>query len=298
MPRTPRVPGQLAVSPFLGRDAVQRGLLTRTMLRGSAWVRLFPDIYVHREVPLTHQVWCQGAALILPAGGAVTELSAAFMWGVKLLPLGPQDQVSVAIPAGARLRRHPHLTIRQGTSLGADDVTILLGVPTTSPARTAFDLARLLPRDDAVIALDALLHMRKVSRAQLDRYWDAHPGWPGVLAACEALSLSDADAASAMETRLRLLIHDSGLPMPKAQVKIFNGRRFVARVDFAYEEIKLALEYEGDHHRERSTFRFDLERGNELRMLGWTVLRFTADDIQLFPDRVVSRVRLRCRFLC
>jgi very-short-patch-repair endonuclease len=67
--------------------------------------------------------------------------------------------------------------------------------------------------------------------------------------------------------------------------------RFVARVDLAYPQHRLAIEYDGDHHRGRASFRRDAARLNALRMCGWTVLRFTADDVLRHPSRVVAQVR-------
>src|SRR5262245_18788570 len=95
----------------------------------------------------------------------------------------------------------------------------------------------------------------------------------------DRLSLSDGLAESPMETRMRLVIVVSGQPLPVAQFKIFHGKRFVARVDWAYEAPKLALEYDGDYHREPVTVRFDMDRQRELAHLGWRVLRFNADDV-------------------
>jgi very-short-patch-repair endonuclease len=56
-----------------------------------------------------------------------------------------------------------------------------------------------------------------------------------------------------------------------------------------------ALEYEGDHHRERGQFRRDIARVNALRQAGWLVLRFTADDVLRDPDRVVVLVAAAIR---
>jgi very-short-patch-repair endonuclease len=102
----------------------------------------------------------------------------------------------------------------------------------TVPERTAFDLARLLPRVDAVISLDALLKQRKA---------------------------------------------------------------YLPSVDYAYPEYKIAIEYDGDHHRDRATFRFDMERQNELHVLGWTVLRFNADDVLRRPEQTAAMIRVVLR---
>jgi very-short-patch-repair endonuclease len=78
--------------------------------------------------------------------------------------------------------------------------------------------------------------------------------------------------------------------MPVSQHKIYQGRRFIARVDFAYPDHLLALEYEGDHHRHRDVFRSDIDRLNRMRLLGWTVLRFTAEEVEHAPERVLSQL--------
>ncbi len=90
-----------------------------------------------------------------------------------------------------------------------------------------------------------------------------------------------------METRTRLVIVDSGLPRPVAQYVIRDSEgRFIARVDLAYPVERVALEYEGDHHRERATFRRDIARVNALTTLGWIVIRVTADDIYRNPSPI------------
>ena len=86
---------------------------------------------------------------------------------------------------------------------------------------------------------------------------------------------------------------DGGLPRPHAQVEVFSpGGRFVARVDLAYVEERLAVEYDGAWHWDQR--RDDDRRRDALRALGWEVLVFSADDLRT-PDRVVARVRTALR---
>jgi very-short-patch-repair endonuclease len=68
------------------------------------------------------------------------------------------------------------------------------------------------------------------------------------------------------------------------------GGLFVARLDLAYPQHKLGIEYEGDHHRGRAVYRNDLRRINSLRTCGWTVLRFAAADFRE-RARIVTTVR-------
>jgi hypothetical protein len=55
-----------------------------------------------------------------------------------------------------------------------------------------------------------------------------------------------------MESRLRLILVFGGLPRPVSQFVVRDRTgMFVARVDLVYPEQRLAIEYEGDHHRGR-----------------------------------------------
>jgi very-short-patch-repair endonuclease len=66
-----------------------------------------------------------------------------------------------------------------------------------------------------------------------------------------------------------------------------DGRSY--RIDLAYPEVMLAIEYDGwEHHRTRSAFDRDRARGNRLEILGWTVLRFTSQSTDL---DIVATVR-------
>lgn len=93
-----------------------------------------------------------------------------------------------------------------------------------------------------------------------------------------------------METRCRLVLIDGGLPVPAAQVKVFDASgRLVARLDMAYEEWKIGIEYEGDHHRDRRTFQDDLARLNALTSLDWVIVRVGPRDVYRNPDQLVRR---------
>lgn len=283
-------PSTLHYAPFRGSAAVRAGLLTRRQLAGPSWRRLFHDIYLHADAQLDHLTWCSAAALLLPAGAALAGTSAAFLYGADLLPLGGAP-VEVAIPRGTILRGRANLVVRR-TVLPPSDIRRRNGLPTTTPLRTAFDLARHLALTEAVVAVDALLYRRLVTLPALAEAMAAHDAWPGVRQAAAVLRLAAPAVESPMETRLRLLLVLAGLPPPAVQHEVRDvAGRFVARLDLAYPQLRVGLEYDGDHHRDRAVFRRDLERHNELRLCGWTVLRFTADDVLRHPARVVAQVR-------
>ncbi|MEV4463045.1 DUF559 domain-containing protein [Micromonospora echinofusca] len=294
MPRAPHNPRELAFLPFSGSRAVAAGLVTWRMLRGPSWRRLLPDIYVHvdghREED--HRMWCAAVALTLPPGAAISGLSAAFLWGADLLPRA--SPVFVTLPGAARRRPTQRVSVNQ-RSISVREITRFAGLPVTTGVRTAFDLGRQLPRTDALVAVDALLHRRVARLPALSSYLDTHKGWPGTAQLREVLTLAEPLSESPMETRLRLVLHDAGLPPLTAQHDVYgahaqHGRIFLGRVDLAYPRWRIAIEYEGDHHRERTHFQRDVARLNALRAAGWLVLRFTADDVLRHPARVVRLV--------
>ena len=99
-----------------------------------------------------------------------------------------------------------------------------------------------------------------------------------------------AAAESAMETRLRWLLVQAGLPRPDVQTDLRDGEgRFLGRADLYYPSARLVLEYDGGNHRERLVD--DNRRQNQLLNAGFRMLRFTAADVYQRPDVVAAQVR-------
>jgi hypothetical protein len=272
-----------------GSTAIATGLLTRHQLAGPAWRKLFRDVYVAADAPVDHLTGCRAAALLLPPGAALSHRSAAMLYGADVLERGQPVEVTASGRGGPRPQ--PGLAVVR-SPLAVADVWTRGGLPVTSPLRTAFDLARNSDLVAGVVGVDALLYRRVVKAPALADYLDAHANWNGVRLARRALGLARPDVESPMETRLRLCVVLAGLPEPVIQYDVLDpAGHFVARLDLAYRRQRVGLEYDGDHHRERDVFRRDAVRLNRLRLLGWTVLRFTADDVLRNPDRVVAYVR-------
>jgi hypothetical protein len=288
VPRSPRTPPELVGAPFRGSDVIASGLLTRPMLAGASWRRLFPDVYVHRSVVPDHRVWCAAAALVLPPGAAIGGPSAAYLWGVATLRA--PVPVHVVTPRFRNLRWNGRI-VAHYTRLASQDVTCLSGLPVTTCERTMFDLGRRSGRADALVVLDAMLHRHLLDPGALRRMVRERHRWPGVSRLARLLALADPRSESPMETRLRLLLVDAGVAPPEVQFEVRAGAGgLVGRVDLAWPDLRLAVEYDGDHHRERAQFRRDVERLNALRLAGWTVLRFTADDVLRRPAETARTV--------
>lgn len=94
---------------------------------------------------------------------------------------------------------------------------------------------------------------------------------------------------SPMETRLRVEIVRAGLPRPVAQFEVRdNFGALAGRVDLAYPEHKLAIEYDGAWHWKQRME--DERRRARIRALGWEVIVFSADDVYRNPIGMVGAV--------
>ncbi|MCQ9164800.1 hypothetical protein [Arthrobacter sp. STN4] len=90
---------------------------------------------------------------------------------------------------------------------------------------------------------DAGLH-RGASLPALGELLEAIPGRRGVCAARRVIDSLNKSSESAGETRLRLMVGDMDIPQPEYQVPLHAaGNNY--RVDGAWRDIKLALEFDG-----------------------------------------------------
>ncbi len=107
---------------------------------------------------------------------------------------------------------------------------------------------------------------------------------------CRTLPAVEEPAESPMETRLRWLLLQAGLPRPQVQTDLRDADgRFVGRADLYYRTARLVIEYDGANHRDRLVE--DNRRQNLLLNAGFRLLRFTAADIHQRPDVVTSQVQ-------
>ena len=207
------------------------------------------------------------------------------LWGVDLV--GADEAIEVTLDPGSHQVRVEGLVVRRA-ELDPTLVRRRRGLPVTTPEATAVRLASVLRRDDAVAAVDQLIATGVVHLAPI-RALAARTRGPGSARARAVAGLADGLAESPQETRVRLLIGRSGLPQPVAQHRVLDRYGFVARVDFAWPELKVAVEYNGLWHAEAGQFIRDRQRLNRLREAGWQVVFVTTADLRE-PARLLARV--------
>ena len=204
----------------------------------------------------------------------------------------PTD-LHVLSPPGSRLRSSDGLVVhrRDGAPLSEVD-----GRPATAPAWTAVEIARSLLRPRALATLDAALRSGTCQRADLWRAAVEQAGRRGIVGVRDLIPLSDARAESPMESEARLVMIDGGLPIPELQYEVIDGNGELRRLDFAWPEQRVAVEYDGlDWHSGPEAMRRDRKRTAALLDVGWVVIAIVFEDVRYRAWEFVARVDAQLR---
>ena len=259
---------------FLGSEARRNGELTRGQLRWN-YSAVHPDVYIQKGTPRTLAVNTEAAALWVP-GGVIAGRAAAALHGARFI----DDDSPIEVIGPAR-RPRPGVIVRS-ERIAADETLTLAGVPVSTASRTALDLARYLPRTQAVAHLDALAAASGVTAQAVLQLARRYPGARGIRRARERVPLLDPGAQSPRESWLRLLMIDAGFPKPHTQIRVCHGR-FTALIDMGWEEVKVGLEYDGNLHlSDRRRYVGDIGRYEMLSQLGWLIIRVVKEHSRAF----------------
>jgi hypothetical protein len=270
------------VGVFLAAEALAAGLLTRHEL-AAYHRRLLPGVYAERGELLSLEDRIAAAWLWSGRAGVFTGLTASSLHGAKWVAADSPVELNLAhnkSPAGVITRRDTVLD---------DEIVHLRGMPATSVARTAFDLARRGSAGRAVERLDALCRATHFTAADVLAVHDRHPGVRGRRRVARLLDLVDAGAQSPRETWLRLLLVDAGFPRPQTQIPVLDERGYPRYfLDMGWPELMVAVEYDGQQHRtDDNQYRGDVTRSEFIEYLGWRRVRVLAGQRR---DDIVRRV--------
>lgn len=177
----------------MGSEAVRRGQLSWYRLR-TDFRAIYPDVYVPNRSTATLRTRSIAAWLWSQRRGVLAGLAAAALHGSRWI----DDDEPVEL-----IWRNPHPpagVLTRNSRIAPAEVTTVAGLPVTSVARTAFDLARQLPRGEAVARIDALMRTTPFSSEDVLRPAKWYRGARGLRRLRAALPLVDPGAASPKET--------------------------------------------------------------------------------------------------
>ena len=276
--------------PFLGTEALARGVVNRYQLR-TRYDAVFRNVYVPKGQALTAVDKAIAAWLWSGRRATVAGLSAAALLGTRWIDANRPAELNQA---------SQHKTkgiVLHSDQLWDDESCLIRGITATSPARTAFDLGRQRGLTTAVIRLDALRQSTRVKPTDVEMIAERHRGARGIAQLREALALSDAGAESPQETRTRLVLTSAGLRPQRTQIEIFNEfGGFVHRTDMGWDDWLVAVEYDGIQHWADPGVRAnDIDWQAEAEDLGWRVVRVSADMLRYRQATIVARTRMALR---
>lgn len=203
-------------------------------------------------------------------------------------------------PDGRAGRREAGVVPHHG-ALVVDDVTMLDGRWQTSGTRTALDCMTIADTEHSLVITNGLLRAGATTRELMERRLQSMVHWPGTLHSELVLRLANSLLESIGEDRTWFFFWTSGLPMPIPQYPIRDrSGRIVARVDFAWPELGVFLEFDGkvkyegllrDGERASDVVVREKRREDMIRGLtGWRCIRITWADL-LDRDALAGRIR-------
>jgi hypothetical protein len=229
-----------------------RGLSERALRRalesGAMW-RVLKSVYADGSVPDCLVTRARAIGLVRPRETVVGRQTAAWLSGLDVLPPGQSiadepirlivaPEVTPPRLAGCRSYQAP---------LPESDLVEQHGVTRTSDLRTAMDLGRFCPREQAVASLDAFLHAGLVTPVELWQRANALTRVRNCRLLRANLVDADAGAESYAESVLRVAHIDGGLPRPQTQIAVSDRSGvLIGYLDLGWRRYRVGVEYDGE----------------------------------------------------
>ncbi len=275
--------------------AVRRGELHR--VRHGSYVN--GDLWRSLDVLDRHRVLLRAVLLRAHPSSVATHISSSVerrmpVWGI------PLDEAHVTRTDGRSGRREAGIAHHRG-ELEESDVEVLNGIRVSKAPRCAVEVTTMTTVEPALVTVNALLHARHLTPADLAAEIESLKHWPRTLTATLVQRLADPRIASVAESRTLFMCWDQHLPRPELQIPVLDefGHEF-AYTDFGWPDAGVFLEFDGRikyqrYRRKGETLEEFLmrEKKREERiclLTGWVCIRITWADLA-DPVRTAARIR-------
>ena len=272
------------------RSGIWRRVRTGAFTTASTWERLDEvDRHRVRSRAVLRKARSEG---VLSHVSALAEYGAPF-WDLSL------DDVHLSRFDQRAGRREAGVCQHRGRLL-VGDVTLRNEVMVTSPVRTALDIMASTDTEHGVVVGSSMLRAGLCTLPQLNHAYVAIEPRAHSLGTRVVLGLVDPRFESVGEARTAFHCWAQGLPRPEPQFEIRETGRLVAKLDLAWPEHRVWLEFDG-----RSKY-VDYLTGDETtvdvvlrekhredrvrRLTGWICIRVTWADLY-HPERLARRIR-------
>ncbi|ORV26978.1 hypothetical protein AWB98_13045 [Mycolicibacterium conceptionense] len=254
--------------PFIGTEALASGVVNRYRLNRYHRA-ILPNIYVDKRTAVSLRQRTVAAWLWSGRDAVIAGAAASALHGAKWVA----DDVPIEL-ISAKTKPPERVITRQDRIIDGE-VARIDGLPVTSVERTAFDLGRRGLIGASVARLDALARATGVKADDVLALAANHRHSRGLRQLERALALFDPGGQSPKETWLRLMLIDAGFPRPQTQIPVLGPDGYPRYfLDMGWEELMLAVEYEGAQHADQ--LGYDITRTDYLECVGWTHVRVAA----------------------
>jgi very-short-patch-repair endonuclease len=263
-------------------------------VRAGRWTLRYPGVYSIAGMPESWRGRVLAACWGAPGVAIASHRSAAEL---RRLPGGRTDLVEITCHRWKRAKASG-LVVHETDVLDDGDITMVDGIPTASIEQTLLGLGATVLPEVVELALDRALHQKLTSIVELSSFVrrKGKRGRNGIGVLRELVDARDPRSGvpeSVMETKLKQMLRRHGLPTPELQYEIRHNGRFVARVDAAYPEHRIAIEYDSyEHHTGTVAHVRDNDRRNVLKRIDWETVVFTAADIRRDGGEALSALRI------
>lgn len=271
----------------------QHGVITRAQLAELGFTQRAIDHRLRRGRlhPLWRGVYAVGRPEVTRRGvwmaatlACGRESALSHDSGAALLRIASESTDAVHVSVPARLRRHrPGIVVHRRTRLEPADLTVVDGIPVTTPACTLIDLATRLGRERLEAAINQASKLGLIELETFHQRVRERPWQPGAAALARVIDRATfAFTDSRLERRFLPIVRRAGLPMPDTQRRVSGFR-----VDFFWRRLGLVVETDGgSYHRTPFQQTADRVRDQTHLVAGLTPLRFTHAQVAFESDRV------------
>lgn len=282
----------------LGRLGLSRHAFYRRARAGD-FRQVLVGVWVDADCQVTLEVRAAALARLVGPEHVVVDRSAAWLHGIDAFTyadgVGVPKLETCTRPGRTRKRR---AQIDGGVrDLAPDDIAVVDGVAVTTPLRTAADLGARLRRREAYAVLNDFARLHGVTKAELRDIVRRFGRRRGVVQLRSLIDLVEPRVESARESWVLLALIDAGIPTPQPQWWVDVDGVPTYRLDFAWPQRRVCVEYDGiQAHDSPEQRRADEERRAWLRAHGWTIIVVRRGDFDAANvERWLSELRAALR---
>ncbi|CAN5649816.1 type IV toxin-antitoxin system AbiEi family antitoxin domain-containing protein [soil metagenome] len=255
--------------------------------------RVLPRVYRFSSAPPTWSQRAKAGTLYAGENSWLSHRSSAYH-----LDMIDRCPGVIEITTTAVFRSRLGLRIRRVGDMPRSDTRTIKSIPVTNPHRTIVDFSTVLEHEALERVLDDCLFRRIVElgriQARLDKLGGrGRPSTRGLRELLEVRGNQLAMPLTVLENKFLEVLRKGGIDEPENQVSVESDAHKTWRLDFAYPHHKVLIEVDGRRfHAARRRQKNDMRRDNVMNVRGWTVLRFTWEDVVTEPEYVLGLVRL------